>query len=169
MLDVKSGFQKVLLFLHVAALETSGDTGARVSSSIKNVSSVVVLGLVQQSLDTRLCEGPRTCVKRLLLGPDDVLGVGVRVEVLLELSPREGVELLNTGDGSVGDAILLAVLVQSSIDLTSTENDALNLLLRLDLVLALGVSRVRNDPLEVRVASELLDGGAGQGVTEKRL
>jgi hypothetical protein len=58
LLDVESGIQQVLLFLHVAALETSGDTGAGVSTSIENVSSVVVLGLVQQSLDTGLCEGP---------------------------------------------------------------------------------------------------------------
>lgn len=58
LLDVESGFQKVLLFLHVAALETSGDTGAGVSASIENVSSVVVLSLIQKSLDTRLCEGP---------------------------------------------------------------------------------------------------------------
>lgn len=74
------------------------------------------------------------------------------------MSPGEGVELLNTSNGSVGDAILLAILVKSSIDLTSTEDDALNLLLGLDLVLALSVSRVRDDPLEVRIASELLDG-----------
>jgi hypothetical protein len=48
--------------------------------------------------------------------------------------------------------------LQSGVDLTSTEDDALNLLLGLDLVLAFGVSRVGDDPLEVRVASELLDG-----------
>ena len=48
--------------------------------------------------------------------------------------------------------------MQSSVNLTGTENDALNLLLGLDLVLAFGVSRVGDDPLEVRVASELLDG-----------
>lgn len=58
LLDVESSIQQVLLFLHVAALETSGDTGAGVSTSIENVSSVVVLGLVQQRLDTGLCEGP---------------------------------------------------------------------------------------------------------------
>jgi hypothetical protein len=58
LLDVESGIQQVLLFFHVAALKTSGDTGAGVSTSIENVSSVVVLGLVQQSLDTGLCEGP---------------------------------------------------------------------------------------------------------------
>ena len=58
LLDVESGLQQVLLFFHVAALETSGDTGAGVSTSIKNVSSVVVLGLVQQRLDTGLCERP---------------------------------------------------------------------------------------------------------------
>jgi hypothetical protein len=169
LLDVESGIQQVLLFFHVAALETSGDTGAGVSTSIENVSSVVVLGLIQQSLDTGLCEGPWTCIERLLLGPDNVLGVGVGVEVLLELSPGEGVELLNTGDGGVGDAVLLAVLVQSSVDLTGTKDDALNLLLGLDLVLAFSVGRVGDDPLEVRVASELLDGWAGQRVTEKRL
>ena len=48
--------------------------------------------------------------------------------------------------------------MQSSVNLTGTENDALNLLLGLDLVLAFGVSRVGDDPLEVRVASELLNG-----------
>jgi hypothetical protein len=47
--------------------------------------------------------------------------------------------------------------VQSSVDLTGTENDTLNLLLGLDLVLTLGVSRVGDNPLEVRFASELLD------------
>jgi hypothetical protein len=58
LLHVEGGIQKVLLFLHVAALETSGDTGAGVSTSVKNVSSVMVLGLVQQSLNAGLCEGP---------------------------------------------------------------------------------------------------------------
>jgi hypothetical protein len=48
--------------------------------------------------------------------------------------------------------------VQSSVDLTGTKDDALNLLLGLDLVLAFSVGRVGDDPLEVRVASELLDG-----------
>ena len=48
--------------------------------------------------------------------------------------------------------------MQSSVDLTGTQDNALDLLLGLDLVLAFGVSRVGNDPLEVRVASEFLDG-----------
>jgi len=150
--------EQVLLLLHVTALQTSGDTGAGVSASIKHVSPVVVLGFVEQSLDAGLGETPSACVQGLLLCPDNVLCVGIRVEVLLELLPREGVELFDTGDGCVGEVVLLAVLDKGSIGLTGAEDDTLNLLLWLDLELRGLVSSVFNDPLEVRVTGEVLDG-----------
>ena len=77
LLDVEGGIEQILLFLQMAALETGGNTCAWVSSGVENMSSVVVLGLVQHRLDTRLSEGPCTGVQRLLLGPDNVLGVRV--------------------------------------------------------------------------------------------
>lgn len=141
----------------MTALETSGDTGTRVSASVENVLPVVVLGLVEQRLNAWLRETPGTCIKRLFLCPNDRLGIGVGVEVFLQLSPWEGVELLNAGNGSVGEVVGLAVLNQGSVDLTSAENDTLDFLLWLDLELGRLVCRVGNDPLEVGVTGEVLD------------
>lgn len=159
--------EQLLLFLDVAGLDTSGHRGAWGTTSVEDVAAVVVLRLVQEGLDTRLDEAPGTGVERLLLGPHDVLGVRVAVKVLLELSPWEGVELLNTGDGGVADAVGLTVLDQSGVHLTSADNHPLNLLRRVDSPRSVG--RVRDDPLEVRVASELLERRTSDRVAEQRL
>jgi hypothetical protein len=128
----------------------------------------VVLSVVEQSLNTGLGEAPSTGVKRLLLAPDNGLGVGVHVEVLLKLLPREGVQLLNASEGNIIDLVLGSVLVKSGPDLTSAENDTLNLVRRLDspsLML-----RVGDDPLEASIlAGELLDVAARERMTEERL
>lgn len=129
--------------------------------------AVVVLGLVEQSLETGLGKAPGTSVEGLLLGPDDGLGVGVLVQVLAELLPREGVELLNTGDGHVVELVVGAVLLESGVDLARAENDTLNLLGSLDVSRL--VSGVGDDPAELRVTSELLNVGASNGVTEEGL
>jgi hypothetical protein len=152
----------------VNLLETSGDGSTGVSASVHDVLAGVVLSVVEQGLDTGLSEAPGTGVERLLLAPNDGLGVGVLVEVLLELLPREGVELLNASDGDVVQVVLGSVLVKGSPDLTAAENNTLNLFRSLDstsLVLGIG-----NNPLEASVlTSELLDVAASQRVTEKRL
>lgn len=88
--------------------------------------AVMELGLVQQGLDSGLSETPGSGIERLFLAPDDGLGVLVGVEVLLELLPWEGVQLLNTGDSGVLEAIIVTVLVESGVDLTSAENDAVD-------------------------------------------
>lgn len=127
----------------------------------------MVLGVVQEGLNARLSEAPGTGVERLLLRPDDSLGVGVLVKVLLKLLPREGVELLDTSEGNIVDVVVSTVLVQGSPDLASAQDDALDLLGLLDgagLVL-----RVGDNPLEVRLAGELVQVGAGERVTEQRL
>ena len=152
------------------ALETSSDTGTGVTTGIEDVSPVVVFGLVEQRLDSGLGERPGTCVEGLFLRPDDGLGVGVRVEVLLELLPWEGVELFDTRDSRVGDLVLLTVLVERGVRLTRAENDALDLVVGVNLkVMAAVVGDIGNDPLEVAVASEVLDAGSGERMTQERL
>lgn len=149
-------------------LETRSHRRAGVAAGVHDVLAVVVLGVVEQGLNARLSEAPGTGVERLLLGPDDGLGVGVLVKVLLELLPGEGVQLLNASEGDVVDVVLGTVLVESSPDLTAAENDSVNLLTGLEN--ASLVLRVGDDPLEASVlTSEFLDVAAGQRVSEQRL
>lgn len=160
--------KELFLFLLVRGLETSGDGSRRVTASVHDVLAVVELGLVEQSLDAGLGEAPGTGVQRLLLGPDNGLGVLVGVEVLLEQLPGEWVELLDTGNSNVVDVVVGTVLLQGSVDLTSAKNDTVNLLSRLD-----GASlmlRVRNDPLELRIRSgEIFNAGARKRVAQQGL
>lgn len=148
-------------------LLASSDRSRRSTASVHDVLAVVVLGVVEESLKAGLSVRPGTGVEGLLLGPNDGLSVRVLVEVLTELLPREGVELLDTSEGDVVDLVVLAVLEESGIDLTSAENDTLNLLRGLDLTSL--VSRVLKDPAEVRVLSELLNVRASDGVAQERL
>jgi hypothetical protein len=60
------------------------------------------------------------------LTPDDVLGIWIHVQVLLQLLPGERIQLLNTRDGGVTDFLGCAMLMQCSVDLTSAEDDSLN-------------------------------------------
>lgn len=163
----ESHLDKLLLLLEVRRLLASSDRSGRSTASVHDVLAVVVLGVVKESLQTGLSVRPRTGVEGLLLGPNDGLSVGVLVEVLTELLPGEGVELLNTSEGDVVDLVVLAVLEEGGIDLTSAENDTLNLLRGLDLTSL--VSRIGKDPTEVSVLSELLNVGASDRVTEERL
>lgn len=150
----------------MASLKTRSNRRTRVTSSIHDVFPVVVLSNVKNCLNTRLREGPCASIKRLLLTPHDGLSVGVGVEVLLDLLPREGVELLDTRDGGVGDALVETVLVQRRVDLAGTEDNALDVLGGDGgaAVLLLG-----DDGAELSVADELVDGGAGEGVAEEGL
>ena len=162
----ESSLQKLLLLLQVNGLGTGGDGGGGRAAGVQDVAAVVVLGGVQQGLDTGLGVRPGTGVQGLLLAPNDVLGVGVAVQVLLQLGPGEGVQLLDTGDGGVADAVGLTVLDQRGIHLTRAQDDALDLLGGID---GSAVSVVGDDPLEVGVFAEGLNVGAGDGVTQQRL
>jgi hypothetical protein len=122
------------------------------------------LGVVQQRLDPRLREAPRAGVERLLLTPDDGLGVLVGVEVVAQLRPWEGVELLDTRNGSVLDVVGLDVFAECGVDLTRAEDDAVDVG---GLVDGFAVFGVRDDPFEVRVANKVVDGGAGEWVAEE--
>lgn len=154
----ESSLQQLRLLLGMAGLQSSSHTCAGVTTSIHDVLTVVVLGLVQKGLQAGLRERPGTGVKRLFLAPHDSLGVGVLVEVLLQLLPGEGVELLNTGDGSSFVALIGAVLVERGVNLAGTQDDAVD---RLGVVDAVAVLWVGNYPLELRVSSELFNRRAG--------
>ena len=165
LLDGESHLQEFLLLLGMDVLQASGNRGTGVTAGVHDVFAVVVLGLVEQGLNTRLREAPGTGVERLLLCPNDRLGVGIHVEVLFQLLPGEGVQLLNAGKGNVVDLVLGTVLVQSGPDLTRAENDAVDLLGGLDS--ASLVLRVGDDPLEASVfTAKVFNAGAGEGVTE---
>jgi hypothetical protein len=170
LLDGESHLEQVLLLLHVGGFETSGDGGTGVAASVHDVLPVVVLGVVEKSLDSGLGERPGTSVEGLLLAPNDRLGIRVRVEVVAELGPGEGVELLNTGDRCVGDLVGLTVLEQGGEDLAGTEDDTLDLFGLVNLEGGvLGVHGVLDDPPEVALTSEVLDVRASEGVTQKSL
>lgn len=142
----------------MTALQPRSDRGTRVATSVHDVFSVVVLGVVQQSLDSRLRERPGSSIEGFLLSPNDSLSVGVAVEVLLELCPWEGVELLDTGDGGVAEVVGLTVLEERGEDLTRTEDHTLDLLLGCELEGGvLLVHWVWDDPLEVAVTFEVLN------------
>lgn len=101
------------------------------------------------------------------MSPDNVLCVGVRVEVLLELSPWEWVELLNPGDGSIRDLFCLAVFAKCGVNLTRAEDDALDFIVWCNLETFGIVCVVWNDPLEVRFAGKVFNAGAREGVSEE--
>jgi hypothetical protein len=56
LLDGESHLEQVLLLLHVGGLETSGDGSTGVAASVHDVLPVVVLGVVEKSLDSGLGE-----------------------------------------------------------------------------------------------------------------
>lgn len=163
-MHAKSIVQEILFFLDVAGLETRGNRGAWGTTGVQYMAAVVVLCGIEQSLNTGLDEAPGTGVERLFLSPDDVLGIGIAVEVLLQLSPWEGVKLLDTSDGGVADTLRITVLGKSSIYLARTHNNTLNLLRLVDRGT---VSWVGDDPLEVRFASEFFKAGASDRMTQQ--
>jgi hypothetical protein len=149
--------------MHV--LQTSRHACAWISSSVHDVTAVMMLCLVEQSLDARLRETPGTSVERLFLTPHYRFGVGVRVEVLLQLCPWEWVELLDARDGCFAHTLFGAVFLERNVHLAGTEDYALDLVVGIEL--AVFVTRIRDDPLEVGVAGELAERGAGEWVTKK--
>lgn len=97
--------------------------------------------------------------------PHNGLRVLVGVKIFLELLPREGIELFNASNGSVLDALVGTMLRQRSIDLTGTDDDAVDLVRLGD---AFTVFWIGDDPLEMRFASEVFEVGSCNRMTQKR-
>lgn len=74
----------------MASLEASSNAGTRIPSCILNIFCRVVLGIADDGIQSRLYKAPATGIKRLLLSPNDFLHVGIFVQLVAELCPREG-------------------------------------------------------------------------------
>jgi hypothetical protein len=79
--DREGGLQESCLLLQVGSLQSRSNRGTRVATSIHDVFPVMVLRVVQESLDAWLCETPCTSIQRLFLAPDNGLCIGVAVEI----------------------------------------------------------------------------------------
>ena len=157
-------FKHVLFFLQVSRFQSRCCTCAWIPSSVHDVPPVVMLGLVQQRLDPRLYEHPCTRIEWLLLTPHDVLGVWIRIEILLELGPREWIQLLDPCDSGILNALRFSVLDEGSVDLSRAQNNALDLVMRCN---RLAVFGFWDDPLEVSILSEVLDVGSGNRMPQE--
>ena len=146
-------------------LQPRRHTRAGIPPRIHDVFPIMMFRLVQQSLQARLRETPRTRIQRFFLSPDDSLGVGVLVEVLAQLGPGEGVQLFDAGDGGVFEFVLGAMFVEGDVDLAGAEDDAVDFFWRGDFVGFVG--GVGDDPLKVGLAGEVFNGGASERVAEE--
>lgn len=164
--DIPCLLEELLLLLDMACLQSRGHAGTWVSSSIHNVSSVVMLGCIQQCLNSWLDKTPCSCIQRFLLTPYNRLRVGIRIEVLLQLLPRERIQLFNTSDGGVLVPLSFTMLVKSGVHLTGTKDHTVNLFMGSDEVAVLGIG---NDPAKVGVAREIFNVGSAERVSEERL
>jgi hypothetical protein len=162
----KRSLQQLFLLLCMTCFQSGGDASAGISSGIHHMFPVVVFGVVQEGFDARLGKAPCSGIQRLLLTPNNRLGVGIHVEILLERLPRERIQLFDTRDCCVLVATVGAVFVESSIDLTSAENNAINFIWFGDGLAMLGIW---DDPLELRFAGELFNTRSSNGVAEQRL
>ena len=164
--DAKRHLEQIHLLLGMARFQARRDARAGVPAGVHDMFAVVVLGFVEQGLNARLGEAPGAGVEGFFLAPDDGLGVGVGVEVLAELSPRERVELLDARDGRVADLLGRAVFVERDVDLAGAEDDALD---RRGLINgASGVFGIGDDPLKVGVAGKVFDRGTSERMAKER-
>lgn len=120
--------------------------------------------MVQESFYARLGKAPCSGVQGLLLTPNDCLGVRVSVEILLQQLPRERIQLFDAGNSCLLVALGSAVFVKRCVNLTSAKNDAVDFVWFGD---GLAMLRVWDDPLELRVASELLNTRSSEGMTKQ--
>lgn len=72
--------------------------------------------------------------------------------------------MLDARDSGILEALVGAVLVQSSVDLARAENDTIDFVRLVD---ALAVFRIRDDPFELGIAGEFFDGRPGERVTKE--
>ena len=159
--------QEIFLLLLMHTLQTSRNGCTWGSASIHDVPPVVVLSLVKQCLDSRLCERPSTSIEWFFLSPDKCLSIWIAVKVILQLGPREWMQLLDARDGGRLVANLFTVLGECGPDLASAHDHALDILLRLKGTILM--AWIWDNPLEVRVVGELVNGRAGHWVSQQVL
>lgn len=107
----------------MASLKTGSDTGTWCPSSVLDVFAGMVFSIPENCLQSRLYKAPGPGVERLLLRPNDLLHVGVFIQLIADLRPGEGVQLLDADDGNVVDFVGLTMLTKSGIDLTRADQE----------------------------------------------
>lgn len=107
----------------MASLETSSNASARIPSCILNIFARVMLCIADDGIQSWLYKAPATGVKRLLLGPDDFVQIGVFVQLITELRPREGVQLLNANDSDIINLVSFAVFDKRGVYLTRANQE----------------------------------------------
>ena len=117
------------------------DDGADIARRDIRLSPVNLLG---QQLGQRQAERrPCALVGRLLLHPEELLGVGVAVERLVEPPPRQRCELLDPHDRHVLALVLGLARHQLVVDLAAGHQDPLDLVA---VAVAVGVGRLLHAP-----------------------
>jgi len=124
---------------------------------------IMMLCLVKQGLNSRLSEAPSTSIQGFFLTPNNSLCIGVFIQVFFQLLPREGVELLDTGDSGRGDVIIGTVFVEGGVNLPCTEDDAVDFLGLID---GFAVFGVLDYPLEAGITGKLFNGRTCERVAE---
>lgn len=116
-LNAESILKQLLLLRLMPLLQPSSRARAHSPSSIQHPPCRQTIRLAENSLQTIANMVPSSTVVMLFLCPDDVLCVGVLLQVGLDFTPGEGVQFLNTCDGCVAEAVGGSVLDQIGIDL----------------------------------------------------
>jgi len=166
LLVLQSILKEGLLFNVVSRLATGSNSTVRVSTSISKRDVLVLVGFLEDSGQSLGSVAPTTHVEGLFLNPDNLLEVRVAVKNISDLSKGEGMQLLNSEEGSVLDIVGLSGLGQGSKHLANRDNQTLSLLLGTN---GNTMGLVLNDPLEVRVISKVRERRSGQGVSQQGL
>lgn len=124
-----------------------------------------MLRIADDCIQSWLYKAPATSVKRLLLSPDDFFHIWIFVQLVAELRPREGVQLLDANNNNIIDLVGFAVFDERSVNLTRTNQETGTFRWIFNRGSVLGL---RNQPLEARVG-EVGKLRASQRVAEQGL
>src|SRR6266850_2047276 len=105
----------------------------------RGVGEDLVLAHVAQ--EVALNPVPRALIRRLLLAPEDLRRIPVKIDLLLKLVVREGVELGDAHNGGVLDRARLAPLAQIEKHLAAADDHALDVF-RFDIPVPFAVDRL---------------------------
>ena len=86
--------------------------------------------------------------------PYNVLCIGISIKVLLELRPREWVELFDASNGYILELLACSVLGEGGVDLSGAEDNTFNLVGIFNRLAMLGIWE---NPLKVGNTNEILN------------
>ena len=120
---------------------------------------------IEDSLQPRPRERPRTIVESLLLAPDDIRRAGILLQDVVDFLPREWMQLLNACNRGIRDILRLAVFVQCEIYLTAAVDDSFD---AGSVECRVSVAWIRDDRMELGLADKVLDVRFDERVAKER-